>query len=252
MANYSTYPMKVMKITQNYLGTTSHKPHTTGNIKDYPIDDGGADTGKDPIYATSDFKIVKIYGVGNSGTNTIWLTSVDKLRLPNGKTDYLSFLITHPDDVDLKGLKVGQIIKKGSVITKEGKNGATGNHVHLAVGMGTVTGSGWSKNNNGKWVLTTSNGTIKPEEAWYIDKSFTTVKSAGSIKFKDLPDDKSVEYITNSALNCRSSAGTKGKIIKVYSKGTHLDIIEEKKTANEGIWGKTAEGWVSLTYCHKA
>lgn len=34
--NYLTYPMLVMSITQNYNGTTSHKPHSTGNIKDYP------------------------------------------------------------------------------------------------------------------------------------------------------------------------------------------------------------------------
>ena len=74
--NYLTYPCKVMRITQNYNGKTSHYPHTVGTPKDYPIDEGGKDTGKDGFYCPCDeLKIVRVYGVGNGGTNTFWVES---------------------------------------------------------------------------------------------------------------------------------------------------------------------------------
>ena len=52
MATYLTYPFKTMRITQSYTGTTSHLPHTTGSPKDYPLDEGGKDGGRDPILCT--------------------------------------------------------------------------------------------------------------------------------------------------------------------------------------------------------
>ena len=77
--NYLTYPCKVMRITQNYLGKTSHLPHTTGYPKDYPIDEGGKDTGRDGFFCPCDeLKIVRLYGAGNGGTNTIWVESTTK------------------------------------------------------------------------------------------------------------------------------------------------------------------------------
>ena len=54
--NYLTYPCKNMRITQSYKGKTSHYPHTVGKPKDYPIDEGGKDTGKDTIYCPCDEK----------------------------------------------------------------------------------------------------------------------------------------------------------------------------------------------------
>ena len=69
MANYLTYPLKTMRITQSYTGAFSHLPHTTGSPKDYPIDDGGKDGGKDAIYCPCDsVKVFRVYGVGNKGT----------------------------------------------------------------------------------------------------------------------------------------------------------------------------------------
>ena len=40
---YFYFPMETMRVTQSYDGTTSHKPHTTGTPKDYPIDIAGID-----------------------------------------------------------------------------------------------------------------------------------------------------------------------------------------------------------------
>ena len=191
MSSYLTYPFKNMRITQSYTGGTSHKPHTTGTPKDYPIDEAGKDTGRDPVYAPCALKIKRIYGVGTSGTNTLWIESTEKLKLANGKTDYITLMLTHPNDSDLKRLKIGQTFKKGEIICYEGTDGADGNHIHMSVGMGQYKANGWVKNSNGKWVLTCENGAIKPEDAFYIDPKFTNVIKDGGLKFKQLPKETS-------------------------------------------------------------
>ena len=278
MATYLTYPFKTMTITQSYTGTTSHLPHTTGYPKDYPIDEAGKDTGRDPFYAPCKLKVIKIYGVGNRGTNTIWLQSTEKVALANGKTDYITLMLIHPNDSDLRRLYIGQKFNKHDVVCYEGTNGATGNHIHMAIGMGIMTDGGWNQNSKGKWVLSTSHGTIKPEDAFYIDKSFTKIVQTKGLKFKEVPKttskSKSKKYKTGDykvatadVLNVRKGAGTaykakkfsqltpsaQEKIVKLagyeangYVKGLTFAVLEVKKD-----WGRTPSGWVNLKYCKK-
>ena len=95
MNNYLIYPFKVMRITQNYNGTTSHKPHTTGKPKDFPLDEGGKDGGRDGFYCPCDeLEVVKIYGVGNKGTNTFWVQSTTPVICADGTIDYICGQIT--------------------------------------------------------------------------------------------------------------------------------------------------------------
>ena len=281
MAEYLIYPFKTMRITQSYTGTTSHLPHTTVSPKDYPIDEGGRDGGRDPFYAPCKLKVKKIYGVGNRGTNTLWLESTEKVALPNGKIDYVTFMLIHPNDSDLKRLRVGQTFKKGDIVCYEGTDGATGNHIHMAVGMGKMTGSGWTQNDNGKWVLTCANGTLKPENAFYIDRNFTNVIETKGLKFKNKPakaaptkTSSTQKYSTGDykvskadVLNVRKGAGTlyakvkfnkmtksaqekilklAGKKVDGYVKGLTFTVLQVK-----GEWGKTPSGWVNLKYCEK-
>lgn len=189
MSNYLIYPLKVMRITQTYTGTTSHKGHTTGSPKDYPIDDGGSDTGRDWLYAPCDeVKVIRIYGVGNGGTNTIWLESSAKVNFADGTSDIFSMQVTHPNDDDLSKIKVGQKFKRGEKICREGSDGATGNHLHLSVGKGKITGNGWTLNSNDKYVLTTHNGSYKPEQLFLIDPSFTKILDKKGLPFKNLSE----------------------------------------------------------------
>lgn len=186
--NYLIYPFKTMKITQNYNGLTSHKPHTTGSPKDYPIDEGGKDTGRDAFYCPCDeLKIVKIYGVGNRGTNTIWVESTSPVDFADGTRNYVCGQITHSNDSDIRDLRVGQKFKRGQIICYEGTDGATGNHLHMSFGKGKIKGSGWTQNTRGKWVLTTTSGAYKPEQLFFVDKSFTKVANAKGLIFKRLP-----------------------------------------------------------------
>ena len=280
MANYLTYPFKTMRITQNYMGTTSHKPHATGKPCDYPIDEGGVDTGRDWFYCPCDeIKIMKIYGVGNGGVNTMWIQSTSKVNFADGTSDYFCAQLTHMNDSDLRRLKVGQTFKRGQAVCQEGIDGATGNHIHLSVGKGTMTGSGWTQNTNRKWVLTSTNGPVKPENAFFVDKTFTKIASSAGLSFKTLDQAgkttptkakyKTGTYKVNTELlNVRTGPST------LYPKVTFKKLTKDaqkqiKKLNNNqeaegfvkgmevtitkvsGVWGQCPSGWINLDYCKK-
>lgn len=286
MSNYLIYPTKVMRITQTYLGKTSHYPHTTGTPKDYPFDEAGADGGRDWMYCPCDeMKLVRIYGVGNGGTNSIWLQSTTKVDFADSTSDYFTMQVTHPDDADLKRLSVGQKFKRGEKICREGSDGATGNHLHLSGGKGTMSGNGWALNSNRKWVLITTGGAFKPEKLFFLDPSFTKIDDAAGLKFKKLKksEEKKEEkksdtvkkrskykignYRVTSAsvLNVREGPGTKFRYLKFdeLTKNAQNQILtilggrvngyvkgtEFTVTEVSEKWGKTPSGWVYLEYC---
>ena len=268
--NYLTYPCKTMRLTQNYNGTVSHKPHSDGFPSDFPIDEGCDGSGKDYMYCPCDkMKVMRIYGVGNGGTNTIWLQSTDKVYFADGTKDYFTLMVTHPEDSDLKKLREGQILSRGRKICREGKDGASGNHFHFSAGKGKYKGNGWIKNSKGKWVLTVTGRACKPEKLFFIDPSFTTVKDTKELIFRNLPESK--EYkpdnyrVTAQILNVRTGPGTgygkksfseltvdaKRKILALtgceadgYVKGLCFTVYEVKEN-----WGRTPSGWVCLDYC---
>ncbi|MBQ7296367.1 MAG: SH3 domain-containing protein [Clostridia bacterium] len=246
--NYLIYPCKIMRITQSYSGKTSHKPHTVGSLKDYPIDEGCADMGRCYIYCPCDkMKVKRIYGVGTKGTNTLWLESTDKVSFADGTRDFFTMLITHPDDSDLAKIKVGDIYARYEPICREGKDGASAYHFHISCGKGKMTGNGWVKNTKGKWVLTTSNGAFRPQQLFYIDPDFTKVISSASLKFKPLPESYTAGYykVNTAVLNVRSGAGTGYKKTGTLLKGKKLSITQIK-----GNWGSFAKNkWVCLDYC---
>jgi hypothetical protein len=187
MKNYLTYPCEVMNITQGYTGNYSHGPHTTGKPKDYPWDEACGGSGRSPMYCPCDRMVVKkLY---TKGTNTIWLESTEKVNLADGSYEYVTLMITHPNNDDMARLWKGKTFKRGEIICYEGTDGnATGNHFHFAVGKGKLLGTGWVKNTKGKWVLTCTGGSKKPETMFYIDRTFTTlVKKTQGIKFKNVP-----------------------------------------------------------------
>lgn len=247
--NYLIYPCKTMRITQSYSGTTSHKPHTTGTPKDYPIDEGCSDAGRDYICCPCNkMKIKRIYGVGTAGTNTIWLESTSKICFADGTKDYCTMLITHPDDADLKKLKVGQLFTLKEKICREGKDGTSACHFHISVGKGKFKGNGWTKNSSGKYVLTTAKGACKPEKLFYIDPDFTKVIEDKGLNFKLLPSYTVGTYRVNTdVLNIRSGAGTGFKKKGALIKGQKIKI---NKIC--GAWGRYKKyRWVCLDYCKR-
>lgn len=137
----AVFMMDYLNITQKANNEFSHKG-------DKAIDIAGKDGGIDNFKAPFTGVIKKIY----EEDNTVWLESKDKVRYADGTIDYMTIFTTH--DNDISNLKVGNTIKQGEIYYQEGARGkATGNHIHLAVGKGKFTGSGWYQNKYGVWVI---------------------------------------------------------------------------------------------------
>ena len=191
MADYLIYPFKTMNISQTY-SNGEHLQHNTGFPKDYPIDEAGADTGRDWFYCPcAEMIITKLYGTRSIGYH-IWLESTSKVSLANGKSDYITIMAVHADYDDYSRLKVGKLFKFGSQVFKEGTSGnATGNHIHMSIGAGKSSSNSeyWEKNSKEKWVLITPNGPLKPEEAFFVDAQFTDMKRSKGLAFKILQGD---------------------------------------------------------------
>lgn len=181
--NVLTYPCKTMRITQNYNGPESHYAESHGNPADYPIDDGCDDGGRSYMYCPCDeMEVLRVY---TSGTNTIWLKSTRPVTMPCGK-DYVIMQVMHVETADLQKYNVGTRFTRGQALFPEGKNGADSYHFHIAMATGTAlanNNTGWIINSNNSWVLQTNGRNLKPEEAFYVDRSFTNVVSTGGLTF---------------------------------------------------------------------
>ena len=187
---YSKYFANKMRISQGY-NEGNHKRHTTCAQKDYPVDEtyGAAGSGGYFI-APFDCKIVKKY---DAVSNYIWLTSTGKVRTPSGDK-IVSILIAHISASEFNALKVGQTFKQGEKVVSEAVDAnSTGHHNHVCAGFGELSGTGWAKQEVGDnefWVLTTTEGTQKPEDVTEI------VDNAG-INFKEMPTEEIGEETTN-------------------------------------------------------
>lgn len=137
----AVFMMDYLNISQKANGDFSHKG-------DKAIDLIGKDSGIDSLKAPFTGIIKRIY----SSANAVWLESIDKVKYADGTIDYMTILTIHDNDVS--NLKVGDIVKQGSVYYEEGTRGyATGNNIHLSIGKGKFTGNGWYQNSEGSWVI---------------------------------------------------------------------------------------------------
>lgn len=254
MNNYMVYPLKDMRITCRY-DEASHKKHNTnvvdGNI-DYPIDDGGKDTGRDPIYCPCDeMKVTAIRGVGNANiTNTVWLVSTAPVITPTF-TDIAYLVLTHSNDSDFMNMKVGDTFKRREIICYEGTSGTTSNHIHLVCGRGYC--DNWRQNSNGSWIMTGDNK--KPEDVFFIDRSFTDELWGGYLPWRDLPKKEKVgnpvtqndqinqvEVLVDN-LNARSDATIESSSLGYMNRGIY-NILDTKE--NEGYtWVKIENYWIA-------
>lgn len=257
---YFTYPFKKMSISQNY-NQGNHKPHwyNSKNYKDYPIDECCGTKGRDPVYAPVDMKVLKIYGLNTTATtNAIVLQTTSTVKTPIGDKTVIMTL-THPEESDIKKLKVGQIIKRGNIICYEGKDGkATGNHIHLTVGTGSY--KGLLKNSNGAWcfVETTTN---KPEDIFYVNTKFTKILNSDGINWKKVTTD----VVPNSFLPERGyfkkgdsgnnvkkicdffSNKVKGNYYGDYTVACVKQFQKENKLEQDGCVGKITAGKMGLS-----
>lgn len=226
--NYLTYPLKVMNITQGYNDNYTHKRHSEGNLKDYPIDDACGSGNNSYFYCPCDEMVVKkVYGVGLRASNTIWLESTTPVITPTF-TDYITIMIVHPKDKDLKNVYVGRKYQRNEALFPKGADGfATGPHFHITLGRGKMSGSGWTKNNLVLWILKTTGYNIKPEHGMFIDKNFTSIKNSRNIEFLSLNDEEKEEdniFYTTANLNIRYGPGANYRFVNLLHKDTQIKI----------------------------
>ncbi len=247
--NYLIYPFKKLAITQRYDETFSHGANYNGTPRDYSIDDNGGTTAKDSYFycPCESMTVKKIYGIGSSSTNTVWLESNNIVKGPNFE-DYVTILLMHTEDEDLKDVSVGKTYTFGEKVLLEGKDGyATGNHFHMSIGKGKFKDAGWLRNSQGAWVIDTTGGAIKPEDAMYLDESFTTVINSRGIVFEKLPttsNNLNEGIVTASILNVRSGPGTNYDVVSTLKNGNKVNIINQ-----QGTWYEIETNrWVSSYY----
>ena len=179
---YAIYPFKYMNITQRH-DQGNHLPHwkNSKDNSDKPWDEACKDSGRSYFEPKNDFKVEEIIGIDTSSTkgytNAVRLKSVNKLTTPYG-TDYLYVTLTHMNESNLKQVKKGQVLKVGTKILLEGTDGnAWGNHFHVTANFGKYYGL--LQNSNDSWCFTYKKSLL-PNEAFYLDKKYTTVKNAAN------------------------------------------------------------------------
>ena len=264
---YAKYFANKMKLSQGY-NDGNHKDHTTCEYKDYPVDETYGDSGRSYFIAPFDCKVVKTY---MAKSNYLWLTSTEKVKTPSGDK-IVTVFICHISDDEIKKIKVGQTFKQGEEVVREYKDAnATGNHNHVCAGFGTIENGGW-KQQGSFWVLVTSEGTQKPEDVFYIDKSLTEIINSKGIEFKDMPtEEETAGYKTGiykvlEDLYIRKTAGTNEHVLvkdctdkmknaltstngndkAVVKAGHNITALEIIEKDNGSIWVKNYNGYLCL------
>lgn len=235
MKEYAIYPFRVMNITQNY-DDGNHVPHWK-NSKDHsdkPWDEACEDSGRSYFEPQNDFIVEEVLGLNTSTTNTVRLKSVNKLYIPYKKTaDYLYITLTHMNESNLKQVKKGDVLKKGTKILMEGTDGnATGNHFHITANLGKYYGL--LKNSNGKWCYT-YHKSLLPHEAFYVDNTYTKIKNSNGSSFQLKPTeivttidnrDKEIQKLTSDLDN-------REKIIKELQAQVDTLLLQIKDLENK-------------------
>lgn len=252
---YAIYPFRYMNITQRH-DEGNHGPHSINvtNYSDKPWDEACQDDGKSYFEPQNDFIIEEVLGLNSITTNSVRLKSVNKLFIPyKDESDYLYITLTHMNEDNLKEVKVGQILRKGSKILLEGTDGnATGNHFHVTSNLGNYYGL--LQNNNGKWCYTYDKSLL-PNEAFYLDGSWTQVIYAGEYVFQLVPVAESVGNIVDRNENvdqievkvpqlyCRTVPNKDGIIIGFVGQGLHN---YNAKVSSDGYdWYDIGIGWIA-------
>lgn len=166
------FPMTNVSISQRAYSSGSHKTLQA-------IDINGENTGIENGRAPCMVKVLKVLEKSKTGfNNTVLVGTCDiggnkaSVLCADGIKRVLTFAFTH--DNYIGDIKVGSILNQWDVFYQEGTTGqATGNHIHLEVGIG------WQfnkyKDANGNWCI---RNLISPEKVFWLDERHT-IKNRG-------------------------------------------------------------------------
>lgn len=147
-------PFTDMYITQGSNSRFSHKGIMANDVR-------GIRPGVRYVYyAPCKCKCLKVYP---SSGQVMW-QSLNKVRFPNGRIDYATFVTAHDDSMDAK---VGQIVEQGGRLGNMGNKGnSTGVHCHIQVSQSND--STWSKNKYGIYHF---NNEYDLDDCYFVDNT---------------------------------------------------------------------------------
>lgn len=236
----SVFPMEVCNITQGILSGISHKGR-------YAWDLGGKDKYIDVMYAP--FDCVVVWKKPNGSKTGIVVTNTRKVLTPSGlyEANRINILLWH--DNDTSDLWVDKFIPQGQKLYDEGKaDKATGNHIHLMVGVGKYDGKyplyqtmfgNWAiKNQVDPINIFFGNDTVMKKNGGYNWKYFDDIK---------LVDDlQSIDHATLKKGDIVKVIGTNwatGSKIPLWVKLNKYEIVKlnEKSALLKGV-----NSWANL------
>lgn len=150
-----------LKVTQGMFSSFSHKGVAA-------IDIGAC---ANWLKAPFDCTVKKIY----PSDHEVWIQSNKPVKFADGTVDYMTVLTMH--DENIKDLYVGKKIKQGEIYYHPGNYGySAGTHIHITVGKGKFSGSGWYKNSYGQWCITNQ---YEIHKALYLHSSVKVTNTGG-------------------------------------------------------------------------
>lgn len=228
----AVFGMDYLNISQGMNGSFSHQ----GTLA---LDVCGKDTGIDNFRAPFTGTIKRIYN-----GYCVWLESNEKVKYADGTEDYMTVLTMH--DNDTSDLYVGKVIKQGQVYFQEGTKGyATGNHIHIAVGRGKYTGSGWYQNSDGNWCI---NNQYSTPQALFLLNSCIRKNDYGyswitTDSYTYNSPKKTTDEIAQEIIGGKWGNGSDRKT-RITNAGYNYSIVQAR--VNEILANKTTKKYLNL------
>lgn len=141
------------------------------------VDIGYKNNPYESYYAPCDVKCAMV--VPSNG-QAMW-QSLNKVRMANGKIDYITFVTAHDSSFDAF---VGQVVKQGQQLGNKGIKGAEGYHCHIEIAIGRKDYNDWYQNSYGVWTM---NDEIDFDSAFFMDNT-ECKKTLGTEEWKYLKD----------------------------------------------------------------
>lgn len=260
MAQNLMFPMSTLNVSQGYgvavegvaANTYSHKGTNCMDIC-------GKDTGQEYTYAMCDCVVKRVYNgnTADSKCNFTWYESLEPVMTRKHGLTYVNWIQAHCNNADMTklGIRVGKVFKQGEINGREGTAGnATGNHVHISLGIGKFSGTGWYQTSSGTWQV------INPvylNQECYLAADTAIIKSGG-YNWVRLSGTTSDAGTTPSTTPSQTSTYAKGAAVRLTNDKLYTSSSGTSGIARTGVYyiydGKAVNGRYRVTnnpsYCN--
>lgn len=206
------FGMQSLSVTQGRFTSFSHK-----NLN--AMDLNGMDDGIDKFITFNELTLIKIYSATNTGyANTLLFYDAE-----NDVTLAFAHMNSIPADY-----YEGRVFQSGEIIYYEGTEGyATGNHIHLEIGVGRqTTKPKIYVNGTPNWQL---KNLINAEEYFYVDTNYTTIRNSGGYTWEKRSDSVNPPVVTSPSTDlsgCYLNATKSAFRVRSWAvNGTPLELV---------------------------